>query len=234
MILWFILLGGMKKMFNLLLKDLYLIRKHLWITVFYSFMTFIILQGIKNTEIVYSMGIVMIGYTMTIYTTAYDDKNDSEVILNSLPTSRFQIVFSRYISVILFAVLGMSAMILAGFILGSFNIMNINSGIKFESIIGGLVGLSIIAFLYLPTYFRYGYIKAKLFNLIFFAMAFGGPMLFKRLLSNQEKPLWIDKLIIYLNSQSEFVINLIFIGTIIVMGLISFTISMTIYKKREF
>lgn len=234
MILCYILLGGIKEMYNLLVKDFHLIKKHLWISVFHSFMIFILLQSIRNAEIIYSMGIVMIGYTMTIYTTAYDDKNESEVIINSLPTSRVQIVFTRYISVFLFAILGMVSMVFAGFILSSFNIMNINSGIKFESIIGGVVGLSIIAFLYLPTYFKYGYIKAKLFNLILFAVAFGGPMLFKRLLSNQEKPLWIDKLIIYLNSQSEFVINLIFIGAIIVMGLISFTISMAIYKKREF
>lgn len=221
-------------MYNLLVKDLYLIKKHLWVTVFYSFITFILLHGIRDAEIVYSIGIVMIGYTMTIYTTAYDDKNDSEVILNSLPTSRFQIVFTRYISVFLFAVLGVVTMIFAGFILSSFNIMNIDSGIKFDSIIGGVVGLSVIAFLYLPTYFKYGCIKAKLFNLIFFAMAFGGPMLVKRFLSNREKPLWMDKLIIYLNSQNEFVISLIFIGATIVMGLISFAISMIIYNKREF
>lgn len=221
-------------MYNLYVKDFYLVRKRLWVAMFYSFMLLILFSSQGSQGIIYSVGTVMIGYTMIMYITAYDDKNNSEVLLNSLPVSRGTIVLARYLSVFAFAIIGVFSMALAGFLLKSFGVLNISRILRLEDFIGAVAGLSIIAFLYLPAYFKYGYIKAKMFNLIFFIIGFGGPMLSRRLLKGPEKPMWIDKLIDYLTSQSEFVVGLLIIAIIIIFGLASLGLSMAAYRKREF
>lgn len=229
-------------MYNLLVKDLYLIKKHLWVPIFYSFIIFILFstQNIENQAVVYSKGVaysigtVMIGYTMIMYTTAYDDKNNSEVILNSLPLSRITIVLSRYLSVFIFGIIGMLSMVLAGFILNSLNILNISTEMMTKSFIGGVVGLGGITFLYLPIYFKFGYIKARMFNMVFFIIIFAGPMIIGKFLDKSEKPLWINKLIEYLASQPDYIISLFIVGIAIMMGVISIIFSINMYRKREF
>jgi len=223
-------------MYNLFLKDFYLVRKHLWIAMFYSFMMFFIFNSqipeVQGT--VYAVGTTMIGYTMIMYSTAYDDKNNSEVLLNSLPISRNKIVLSKYISIFVFAIVGILSMTISGFVLKSLGLLNVSRMLKLEDVIGAITGLCFITFLYLPIYFKYGYIKAKMFNLILFAIAFGGPMLIGRALKGLEKPLWIDKFIKYLGSQSDIEIGLFIMIIIITLGLISFGFSIMAYGKREF
>lgn len=234
MILCFIPLEGVKKMHNLLVKDFYIIKKYLWIPLFYSFVVFVLSKNIGELAVVYSIGTVMIAHTLMMYATSYDDKNNSEVVLNSLPISRFKIVLYRYISVFLFTLLGLASMILAGFVLDSLNLLNISIELKIGSVIGSLIGISLISFSYLPTYFKFGYVKAKIFNFIVFIMVFVGPVFLKNILDYGGKNEGLDKLIIFLNSQNEFLLSLFFIGIIIGAGLVSFTISMVIYNKREF
>ncbi|SHK16547.1 ABC-2 family transporter protein [Caminicella sporogenes DSM 14501] len=223
-------------MFNLFLKDFYLIRKHLWVAMFYSFMMFFLFSSHESElyGMIYSIGTTMIGYTMIMYTTAYDDKNNSEVFLNSLPISRSKIVLSRYISIFMFIIIGVISMMIASFVLKSFNILNISRMFKFHDFVNALIGLCCISFLYLPVYFKYGYVKAKMFNLILFAIGFGGPMLIKNILRFTKKPLWLDKFIMYLHLAPKSVINLLFIIAVVILGLISFSISSIIYRKREF
>ncbi|WP_432409381.1 ABC-2 transporter permease [Wukongibacter sp. M2B1] len=225
-------------MYNLFLKDFYLIKKHLWFIMLYGFIIFFLfnIQGEDVAQgLSYSVGITIIGYTLMMYITAYDDKNNSEVFLNSLPISRSKIVFSRYLSILVFATIGILSMTIVGFVLKSFKLINSWNGvIGFNDLIISSVGLCIVSFLYLPTYFKYGYIKAKIFNWILFAVGFGGPMLIKGFLKDLEKPLWIDVFIKYLNSQSEFTIGLLIMISIMILGLVSLVCSIIIYKKREF
>ncbi|WP_053956427.1 ABC-2 transporter permease [Inediibacterium massiliense] len=223
-------------MYNLFVKDFYLIKKRVKFIIFYGFIMFFIFnaQGNHDHSMAYTAGICMVGYTMMMYTTAYDDKNNSEVLLNSLPISRSNIVLSRYLSIFIFAGVGVLSMMIAGFILKSFHLLHVSKMIEFEDLFGAIFALCFISFLYLPIYFKYGYIKAKMFNLILFAIAFGVPMLIGTLLKETQKPLWIDKGIQFLSNQTDFVVGLFFIMVIITLGIISFAFSIMIYKRREF
>lgn len=225
-------------MYNLFLKDFYLIKKHLWFAMLYAFMVFFIFNH-QGTEVVqgmsYFIGVTMIGYTMMISITAYEDKNNSEIILNSLPISRSKIVISRYLSILVLAITGILSMTVARIVLRSLKLINSgNSTLGFNYVIAPVAGLCVILFIYLPIYFKYGYMKAKMFNLVLFAVGFGGPMLIRTIFKELEKPLWIDQFASYLTSQSELTMGLFFIITIMILGLVSLMYSIVSYGKREF
>jgi len=223
-------------MINLLIKDFYLIKKHLWIGFFYSFMMFFIFspQVFEVQGMVYVMGMTMIGYTMLMYTTAYDDKNNSEILLNSLPISRKEIVLSRYLSVIIFAIIGAFNMLIAGFVMNQLNVFGIRRLMEIEDFFGALIGLCILSFLYLPTYFKFGYLKAKMFNLFLFAIAFGAPIIIRNLIQSFEKPLWIDDFVIFIETQSDIILSIALLVLLLVIGFISYSFSIMVYRKREF
>ncbi len=105
---------------------------------------------------------------------------------------------------------------------------------KIEYFIGALVGLSILSFLYLPTYYKFGYLKAKMFNLLLFAVAFGVPVILKSLLNENQKPLWIDKAVAYITSQSDLIIGVFLLVFILIGGVASYGVSLMVYSKREF
>lgn len=221
---------------SLLLKDFFLLKKHLWFALFYSFIMFFIFGfQVSNVQgMIYSIGATMISYTMLMYTTAYDDKNNSEVLINSLPLSRNKIVLSRYVSIFIFIVIGISSMVVAGYVLKTIEIIKVSWILRSEDILGAILGSSFISFLYLPAYYKFGYVKAKFFNLLLFAVAFGLPMIIGTYLKGIEKPPWVDQLIANLISQSDFIIGLYIIIFTIILGLISYQLSITVYKKREF
>lgn len=223
-------------MYNLFVKDFYLIRKHLWIGFFYSFLLFFMFspQAFEIQGMVYTMGITMIGYTMIMYTTAYDDKNNSEVLLNSLPISRAKIILARYLSILIFIIIGTINMFLAGLILKSIRIIDVSRMMKLQDFIGAVVGLSILSFLYLPTYFKFGYVKAKMFNLLLFAIGFGGPVIMRNFFAGAQKPLWIDKAVEFFTTQSSFTISLFLLVIVGVIGAISYGVSLMVYSRREF
>lgn len=53
------------------------------------------------------MGPVAISYMLVLSANANDEKNKSEIILNSLPISRSKIVFAKYLAVAVYIVLGL-------------------------------------------------------------------------------------------------------------------------------
>ncbi len=224
-------------MYNLFVKDFFLVKKHLWIAVFYSFLIFFMFngRGIESQTFVYTMGITMIGYTLIMYITAYDDKNNSDILLNSLPVSKFTIVLSRYLSIFIFSLIGAVSMIVAGAVLKSIGIIDLVRPMKLEDYIGALTALCTIGFIYLPIYYKIGYVKAKMFNLLLFAaIGFGIPMLINTLLSNVPKPLWIDESVRFIISQSDLIIGIALLVFIFLLGIVSCFISLMFYKRREF
>lgn len=219
---------------KLLIKDFMIMKKHLWIAIVYSGIVFFMFRNPQTYVMVYAMGITMIAYIMIMYVTAYDDKNNSEVILNSLPISREKIVISRYVSVFLSVLISIISMAVMGYAFQRLNILEGVRLIRVIDIISALIAVGVISFLFLPIYFKFGYIKAKMFNLLVFAICFAGPSVARKMFGNIKKPQWVENFANYVNNGSAVTAGMVFLGGMLILGLISLTVSIYIYKRRDF
>lgn len=221
-------------MYRLLMKDFMLLKKTLWVITFYSFLAFFLFSSENIGDVVYMMGISMISYLLVMYITAFDDRNKSEILINSLPLIRKEVVRSRYISVFIFIITGTVFMYIAGLILRGFHIINLTRGLQLMDLTGASVSILLLCSLYLPLFFKMGYMKAKLFNFAIFGLFFMVPPLIQGLINNMDKPQWIDELITSLSNISDWNLSLIFIGGMCIIYGLSYIISLQFYQRREF
>ena len=63
-------------------------------------------------NILYVLGMVILIFISVIYTNGYDDKYKSEIILNSFPIDRKDIVRGKYISLIIYIIIACSAVLI--------------------------------------------------------------------------------------------------------------------------
>ena len=86
---------------------------------------------------------------------------------------------------------------------------------------------------YLPLVFRVGYTKAKIINMLIFFLAFFGMSLLVNLIYKSNNT-YVKQALEWLNSQSETVIIIWAFVMAFLILLISYTISVKLYKQREF
>lgn len=220
-------------MHNLILKDI-LIQKKMIITallytVFMMF-TFQSMDGAKFTIIV-----TAVTYLFVMSACAYDDKNKSDIMLNSLPISRKKVVLSRYMSLFVFAAISMTVYIVISGVIKLAHIpLKVNT-ISIEDIVGSITSLVIVASLYFPVFFKVGYIKSKMLNfIIFFSMFFGVSLLIGFFKEHKLNNTAITNLIKYISTQSDITIVLSLILIMLLVLSISYSLSLKFYKNREF
>jgi hypothetical protein len=210
---------------NLILKD-FIITKKLWIilpiyAIFFKF---------ANTSFspIHFL-IPFFTYMFILQAVAYDDKNNSNTLLASFPIKKHYLVLSKYLSYIAFSIIILAIILIINLI---FNLCTI----KIIEILFSLFLLSIILDIYLPIYFKFGYIKSKYFNLSVFALIFVAASLNtlnKLENSNSGPPEFITILFNYLTSISEFKLSTYIIVLFILINFISYFISNSLFKSRD-
>ncbi len=157
-------------MFNLLIKDLIIQKKTLWYLLFYIPVLLLVLSSTTMAADIapalYATCTCFIGYFLIVGACSYDEQNRSEVFLNSLPIRRKDIVLSKYLSIFVYAVIGLAAGI---FIVLINNIFGLGEIVRYpasKDLLGALCGIVIIGATYYPLYFKFGGIKTRLLNVI--------------------------------------------------------------------
>ncbi len=218
-------------MINLLIKDFMLLRKNLWLPIVYSFMIFFVFSKIDTTsQMIYVMGITMISYLLLMYSTAYDNLNKSDIMLNSLPLKRRDIVAERYLSLFIFIASTALLMSISGIIMKSTGIVENLRFIQLFDVAIATCSICLIVFLYLPVYFKVGYVQAKMFNFAIFFLVFMIPTLLSKVIMNGNPPKFIENL----NSASEIQVILFMGSAVALLGIGSFMLSNRFYSEKEF
>lgn len=170
-------------------------------------------MALTDTENLFVIMSVIITMGATVKTFEADSKNESEVIVNSLPILRKQIVYAKYIVAII--ILFISVMV-GCFTMGMKNGVNLFEFIEttmFASISFILIYLSFV----LPISFWLAYKKA-IFITIFICIT----------------PIVIVEMFFQINlEQIQLYNSLLFISSIC-MFIASIFVSVKIYEKREF
>ncbi|WP_142395751.1 MULTISPECIES: ABC-2 transporter permease [Bacillus] len=195
---------------QLILKDFIVHWKFLIWYMLYPIFFYMALTDTKNLFIIMSV-IFTVGATVKIFEA--DSKNESEVILNSLPILRKQIVFAKYIVAIIILFISVT---IGCFTMGMKNGANVFEFIEttvVASISFTLVYLSFV----LPISFWLAY-KKTVFITIFIFIA----------------PIVIVETFFQINLEQIQLYNSILFVSSICMFTVSVFISVRVYEKREF
>jgi len=219
-------------MINLIKKDLKLsIKVNIFAVIYALFIsaTGLIAGNSIAANLLYIIGIVILTFIAVIFTNGYDDKNRSEVVFNSLPLDRRNIVRGKYISLLIFLLISSGAVILFTNILSIFEILDGGDSAGIQSAILAANIVLLFYSIYYPFYFKVGG-GLRTFNAVLWIVLMIGPsMLGKGLKALDERGL-LDRLMkIDLNT-----INLYLLVISIVIYYISLQISKRIYMRREF
>ncbi|WP_422448124.1 ABC-2 transporter permease [Thermoanaerobacterium sp. DL9XJH110] len=220
-------------MLNLVLKDFLVQKKTPLISIIYSVFFFIVFRGDVFKDFVYIMGSVAISYIYLMYTVNLDEKNKSDLIINSLPVTRRQVVMARYLFYIAAILSGILTMAVAGIILKTVPGF---SGFYFIKPVDFLAAFSIsgiLASFHAPLAYKFG-INARYFDMaIFFGLFFAPGFLadYIKRHSGLDTINYFKNLTQHSNWNS---IGLAASGFTLIIIMISLAISIKIYESREF
>lgn len=221
-------------MYSLIFKDLLLSKKIIPFAAIYGFFMILLFEDnmdLGNTAFI--SGIVAVSYMLSIRALAYEDINKSEIMLLSLPVSRNKVVLAKYLSVIVYGLIGVLSYLIGVSIIYILNLPINVVAITFESIIGAIFALGIMFSVTFPLFFKYGYVKSKFFAMfIFLAVFFGVSNLIN--LFNIGKLDSINVIIAYVSTLSDRAIWIILLIITFLIVTISYNVSVKIYKSREF
>ena len=115
-----------------------------------------------------------------------------------------------------------------------FTVIHHQSGTLLEYHLQILTAAWILASVYLPIYFKFGYIKAKLFNIVIFLVFFSGSLLFNSIIKIFFQNPFTMPIIDSLSNQGPIIIGGIILLIAIIIVTLSAAISTKVYYNREF
>ena len=195
---------------QLILKDFIIQWKFLMWYILYPILFYIALKDTGNVFVIMS---VIFTVMATIKTFEADGKNESEVIVNSLPMLRKEIVFAKYVVSIIILFISVSIGCFMMVMKNGTNIFEFIEMTMVTSISFILVYLSFV----LPISFRLGYKKTIFITIVIF-MA----------------PIVILETLFQINLEQIQLYNSVLFISSICMFIISIFVSVKLYEKREF
>ena len=220
-------------MFSLVLKDLLVQKKMLLFSLVYVLIMILAFQS-QDGIIMLIAGIAAVSYIMVQTACAYDDRNKADIMLNSLPIGRGSIVLARYISVLLFIIIGLADYALIAIACIIFKLPIRIYPLAMEGLLGALFSVVLINSIFLPAFYKFGYIKSKWVNFIMFFSTFfliGG---INFTLEKSQNNSTITNMLDYLKGLSDIQIVIGLILIMIVMFIGSYFLAAKFYKTREF
>lgn len=219
-------------MFNLVLKDLLVLKKNFLFGIVYILIMIVAFQQIGGSMLAAS--IVVFSYMMVQLACAYDEKNKADILLNSLPLNRSTIVTAKYISIFIFTAITIVYYILLTAIVKILELPLNVYPVSLEGIIGILFALVLISGIYFPIFFKVGYIKSKIANFVLFFVVFtGGGILVPELIEDKNQA-FIQGILQFLRKQSKLQVIVEIFLVMILLLVISYALSLKFYRKREF
>lgn len=216
-------------MISLIKKDI-LIQKRTLPFLCIFIIIFALNNQINSQGSIYIIG-VTIGYILTVGALAYDEVYNGNILINSLPITRKNVVFSRYISIFFFTAL---SLIFLTFMSLIFNLIGISDlKIKYISITDIKTIAStvlILSSIMIPLFLKFGTKLGKLFNFIVFFMFFS---ISSFIMQNKDERLIknISSFIVNNNGVHLTIISIIILACIYAL---SMYFSFKIYDNKDF
>jgi len=219
-------------MLSLIYKDILIQKK----TVLFSFVyiIFIIIAFQNVGPAMFPAGIVAFTYMLVLSACAYEDKNEANIMLNSLPIPRFHVVLAKYLSVLVFLVIGFVCYVIVTTIMQVTALPIKTYPVSLAGILGAVLAVSLINGLYFPVFFKNGYIRSRIFNFLLFFGVFFGITILTDFINENPESIFIQRIVGWFSAQPDMMIAALMVALISVVLISSLTLSLIFYKKREF
>ncbi|MCB2353183.1 ABC-2 transporter permease [Clostridium estertheticum] len=222
-------------MVNLIIKDILIQKKTIIYALLYTaFMALSMSSVFPNGFGLYVMSPMVINYLFITFAVQYDDKNKSEVIINSLPLKRSDIVISKYISTFVFGIIGIICSTLVGTIGNATGRLKFIGSISLWNIVLVIMSICIFSSIYYPVYFKFGVAKMKIFTVVIFMIFFLVPMNAMSYVIKNPNNFFVQKFNYFINNTSTLTQNSIALTIGLIIFMISLMISIHIYNNKEF
>ena len=153
-------------MFNLVRKDLLLLKRSLWLASIYVLFALFVFRTMPGGAL--SAATVGTTYMLMVQAITQEDLNKSEIMLNSLPLSRQDIVLAKYLSVFLYATFVILCYLLVQGVVSVIGISIPINRISLEGISRALASMAVLISIYFPIYFKFGYLRSRMVGMILF------------------------------------------------------------------
>lgn len=223
-------------MFKLIWKDFLILKKSLWSVPIYSFGVAIAFSSTNAGAL--SASTIGATYMLMIQACARDEKNKSEIMLNSLPLRRRDIVFAKYLSFFPYAILGILSYLFTQAVVSVTGIPITLEKLSLEGIIGVLVAVIGMISIYFPIYFKLGYQRSNIIaTFLFLGIFFSAIALIGHGLRGVYNPVThniLNGAANWLQTQADWQIASYLIALMLIIMAASFRLSLRFYAKREF
>jgi len=221
-------------MSNLIIKDIAIQKKTLLYSLIYTIFAPIAFFSMGPSGFgLYVLSPIATAYLFITFGASYDEKNKSEIILNSLPLKRNEIVISKYISIFVFAILGIIYSILIGFIGKTAGLSMFTRSISLLDIVLVLVSVCIFSSIFFPVYFKFGFVKMTFFNVILLMLMMILPSIVIEYVNKNPNNILVNKFNYFVNNTSSLIQNSLTLIIGLIFFLISLIISLRIYSNKE-
>ena len=203
---------------QLVLKDMMLQRKLSFVYLICLFFLAIVDFRSDSFLMTFIMLIPVLGMMLSM---SYENRNKSEMIINSLPFQRKEIVIAKYIFVSILVTLGGVFSLVVSLI----QLQNENTTVfmLWGEILGGITGGLVYSMIVLPIEFSVGYSSAKQIA-PFIGIAFG--YLSGLIVSN----VWLD---VENAWSTSLVVNICFMAGLLLLYVTSMFFSIHLYNERD-
>ncbi|MFJ7731722.1 ABC-2 transporter permease [Lysinibacillus sp. NPDC097231] len=219
-------------MIHLIKKDILMQKKTIGLSLLFIFIFTFTLSEIGPSGLV--VNILAVTYMLVLGASAVEDKNNSDIMLISLPIKKSTIVFSKYISVYIFAAYAALINFLIYYIITQLNLSIEVIPFTSTGLYLSLVAATLFCAITLPLIFKYGFLKSRVISIILFFVFISGGLSLVDNLSKNENSIFIKKIANLLNSSSDIQIALLSLIPVVIILFISYTLSLKFYKNREF
>lgn len=221
-------------MINLILKDILIQKKSLLYALFYGIFALIAFPSTMTARGAYMFGGISIAYLLIIYSNGYDEKNKSEVILNSLPVRRDSIVTAKYASVLIFFILGVVITGIEGLVITTLNIIPSMRFIALSDVLSVFISVGLMYSVYYPLYFKFGSLKLKIFNIVLYMLFLFVPNIIVTTIEENPNSNFALKIISVLEKNPIWMLQCFTVIIVMIALIISMEISIKIYRNKEF
>lgn len=219
-------------MYHLIKKDLLMQKRTLALSIIFIIFFTLTLSNIGPAGL--TVSILGVTYMLALGASALEDKNNSDIILVSLPIKKNTIVFAKYLSIYVFVAY---AALLNYFIYLLVDQLNLPINVlpfTFEGLIVAIVAVTLFCSITLPLIFKYGFIKSRMINLIFFFVFVSGGLTLVDNISQKETSVFFQRIIDFLSKYSDVQLMLLLMIPPTIILITSYFLSIFFYNKREF
>ncbi|MCY6960357.1 ABC-2 transporter permease [Clostridium brassicae] len=219
-------------MFNLIIKDFKITKKINIIFFIYALgMSFIAIKSkAHHPGMLYIMSLILMVYISLLYANGYDGKYKIDIALNSMPINKRNIVFSKYLSMIVYLAFYFLVMFVGSNVFGVIFNYRDNAISIWDFVICFNV-MTIFYALYYPLYYKVSKEKLAILNFATYITFLIIPTLFTKFVKSSLGHTFLMSISKINNINT---IHLIFLLVAVILQIISLAISFEIYSRKEF